>query len=74
MERMIGVVGHVVEDGGYFWILYKQRRVFAHVEQWSELEFPQEGNVVTFEVGPAKPPHRFQAVNVQPETSVGGAA
>jgi hypothetical protein len=74
MERLSGVVGHVIPDGGYFWIIFRTRRVFAHVEQWSELEMPHTGDIVTFEVGPAKPPYRFQAVNVQPETSVGGAA
>lgn len=74
MERFTGVVGHVVPEGGYFWILYKERRVFSHIDYWSELEFPQEGDAVSFEVGPAKPPYKFQAINVQPLTKVGGAA
>ena len=70
MERL-GIVGHVVEAGGYFWIIYKTRRIFCHIANWTELELPQTGDPVIFEVGPAnKPPHRIQAINVLPVIAV----
>jgi cold shock CspA family protein len=72
MERKIGTVVHVVKDRGYWFILFEGRRVFCHISNWSELEFPAVGDRVSFELGsPRKNTYQQQAVSIRPEPNAG---
>ena len=51
MERNSGIVVHLVKEKGYWFILYEGRRIYCHVSNWSELEMPNVGDSVTFELG-----------------------
>jgi cold shock CspA family protein len=75
MERKTGTIVHVVKDRGYWFILFEGRRIFCHVSNWSQVEFPAIGDRVSFEFGPARQSNfQDQAVNVRPEIAAGADA
>lgn len=72
MERKTGAVVHLVKDRGYWFILFQGRRIFCHVSNWSQVEFPAIGDLVSFEFGPARQSNfQDQAVNVRPDVTAG---
>src|SRR5439155_16744145 len=66
-QRYTGVVSHLAKDRGYFFILYNGQKVFCHRSNWSEFEFPEVWDQVSFEVGPGHNNFPHQAINARPE-------
>lgn len=71
MKREIGTVVHVVEKGGYWFILGKHGQYFCHISNWLEPNLPKVGDRVSFELGPSKFGRPDQAVKVLPELGAG---
>ena len=66
-NRNIGVVTHVRKDRGFFFILCEGQRYFAHISNWTELDLPDIGTKVSFELGPGRSdPTKQQAVMIKP--------
>jgi len=56
-----------VHEKGYFFIKKDGRQIFCHLRNWSEVDVPNKGDRVCFEIAKASnPKHGFEAVNVRP--------
>ena len=67
-----GVLVHWNTRGGFGFLFCNdlKRRVFFHVSGWNRVTEPVDGELVTFELGPARIPGKpDEAVNVTPVTA-----
>jgi hypothetical protein len=70
MDRYVAPVAYIPKgDRGYWFVLFNGQRIFCHISNYSEIDVPPVGKLLSFSLTTGHHPELGpQAINIRPAT------